>query len=188
MGKIIVEQIVSADGFAEARKGGIDFFSAAGDLSEMEQEQLELLANVDAIVFGANTYKMFEDYWPKADAEKERVAEPINRLPKHVISSTLEKAPWGKHDSVTIERDSVQHTIVKLREQYAKDIIIWGSLTLTEALFDDNLIDVLRLRIVPVLVGSGRSVTPSDLDHTKLQLVTSRAYPRGHMSITYALR
>lgn len=188
MGRLIVEQIVSADGFAEARKGGIDFFDAAGDFSEMEDEQLEMLANVDAILFGANTYRMFADYWPKADPEKERVAEPINRLPKHVISMHLEKAPWGKHDAVTIERDSVPSTVVALRERYAKDIIVWGSLTLTEALFDENLIDVLRLRVVPVLVGAGRSIAPADLDRTKLQLVASRAYSRGHMSITYALR
>jgi dihydrofolate reductase len=188
MGKIIVEQIISADGFAEARKGGIDFFGVAGNFSEMEPEQLEVLAKVDAIVFGRNTYEMFADYWPKADASKERVAEPINRLPKHVFSSTLEKAPWGKNDSVTIERDSVPSTMVRLREHYANDIMIWGSLTLTEALFDENLVDILRLRIVPVLVGAGRSVTPTDLDQTKLQLVSSHAYPRGHVSMTYALR
>jgi dihydrofolate reductase len=188
MGRIIVEQIISADGFAEARKGGIDFFESAGDFSEMEPEQLEMLANVDAIVFGANTYRMFAKYWPDADPEKERVAEPINRLPKHVFSSKLEKAPWGKGDPVTIERDSVQSTMVALRERYAKDIIVWGSLTLTEALFDENLIDVLRLRVVPILVGAGRSIAPPDLDHTKLQLVASRAYPRGHLSMTYALR
>jgi len=188
MGKIIVEQIVSADGFAEARKGGIEFFNSAGDFSEMEPEQMEVLAHVDAIVFGATTYRMFADYWPKANPEKERVAEPINRLPKHVFSSKLEEAPWGKHEPVTIERDSVQSTMVKLREQYANDIIVWGSLTLTESLFDENLIDILRLRIVPVLVGAGRSITPSDLDRTKLQLVASRAYPRGHVSMTYALR
>jgi dihydrofolate reductase len=188
MGRIIVEQIVSADGFAEARKGGIDFFESAGDFSEMEDEQLEMLASVDAIVFGANTYRMFADYWPKADPGKERVAEPINRLPKHVFSSKLEKAPWGKRDAVTIERDSVQSTMVSLRERYAKDIIVWGSLTLTESLFDENLIDVLRLRVVPVLVGAGRSIAPSDLDRTKLQLLSSRTYSRGHVSLTYALR
>lgn len=188
MGKIIVEQIVSADGFAEARKGGVDFFDAAGDLSEMEPEQMEVLSHVDAIVFGANTYRMFAAYWPKADPEKERMAEPINRLPKHVFSLKLEQAPWGETDSVTIERDSVPSTIVRLREHYANDIIVWGSLMLTEALFDDNLVDVLRLRIVPVLVGAGRPITPVDLDRTKLQLVTSRAYPRGHVSMTYALR
>ncbi len=188
MGKIIVEQIVSVDGIAEARKGGIDFFSAAGDFSEMEPEQLEMLANVDAILFGANTYRMFADYWPKADPAKERVAEPINRLPKHVISMNLEQAPWGKNDEVTIERDSVTSTVVALRERYAKDIVVWGSLTLTEALFDENLVDVLRLRIVPVLVGAGRTVAPSDLDLTKVQLLSSRVYSRGHISLAYALR
>src|SRR5688500_18123392 len=105
MGKIIVEQVVIADGFAAGVDGNIEFFEGGRTLAEMEPEQLELLAHVDAIVLGAATYKMFVAYWPTADPMVERVATPINTLPKHVFSSKLTAAPWGTFAPATLERD-----------------------------------------------------------------------------------
>src|SRR5687767_5775647 len=95
MGKVIVEQIVSLDGYAEDADGGIDFFVNANWINEADTEQLRMLSGVAAIVFGAKTYRMFADYWPSADPAAEPVATPIRELPKFVVSSTLESAPWG---------------------------------------------------------------------------------------------
>lgn len=189
MGKLIVEQIISADGFAADKDGGIGFFeNDAGDFSEMEDDQLELLSHVDAIVLGANTYRMFVKYWPTADPKKERVAEFINSRPKHVISSTLDAAPWGKLAPATVEKGDAVSSVSALRDRYQNDLIIWGSLKLTEALFRAKLVDRLRLRSVPVLIGAGRSVAPADLGQTTMKLVTAKGFPRGHVLQDYALR
>ena len=95
MGKIIVEQIVSADGHAEDADGGVGFFANADWINDADTEQLRLLSGVEAIVFGAKTYRMFADYWPSADPVAEPVARPIMALPEFVVSSTLATAPWG---------------------------------------------------------------------------------------------
>jgi dihydrofolate reductase len=188
MGVIVVEQIVSVDAFAATADGGIDFFGSAGDFSETEPEQLERLGRVDAILLGATTYRMFASYSPAADPAVERISEPINALPKHVISSTLENAPWGSFAPATVERGTVADVVTSLRARYAGDVIVWGSLTLSDALFRAGLVDELRLRIVPVLLGSGRSLTPAHLAMTPLKLAHSRAYPRGHLALTYLKR
>ena len=73
MGRVIVEQIVSIDGYVEDAQGGIGFFFDAQELEATDQEQLRMLRSVGAIVFGARTYRMFADYWPQADP----VAEPV---------------------------------------------------------------------------------------------------------------
>lgn len=104
MGKVIVEQIVSADGCAEDADGGIGFFVNAKGVNEVDTEQLRMLSGVGAIVFGAKTYQMFADYWPSADPTAEPVATPIMTLPKFVISSTLPSPPWGTNDSAEILR------------------------------------------------------------------------------------
>jgi hypothetical protein len=104
MGKLIVEQIVSADGYAEDDEGGIGFFVNAKEFNAADSEQLHVLSGVSAIVFGARTYRMFADYWPAADPKVEPVAVPIMNLPKFVVSSTLDSAPWGPNDSVNILR------------------------------------------------------------------------------------
>src|SRR5687768_15110262 len=104
MGKVIVEQIISADGYAEDTNGSIDFFVNANWINEADTEQLRMLSDVAAIVLGAKTYQMFADYWPSANPAVEPVSARINELPKFVVSSTLESAPWGANDAAEIVR------------------------------------------------------------------------------------
>lgn len=185
MGTIIVDQFVSIDGMAEARDGGTAFFEELEELEETEADHLEALKNLDAIVLGATTYRMFAKFWPKTEGP---VAEMINRVPKHVFSGSLEEAPWGKHAPAIVERDSVHRTISQLKERHTGDIVVWGSLQICHVLFEENLADLLWLRTVPVLVGAGRAVTPPKLDRHKLKLTGSKAYPSGIVSTCYALR
>lgn len=153
MGKVIVEQIGSVDGYAAYRDGGIGFFDASGDFREGEDEQMKMLRSVGAIVFGATTYRMFADYWPNADERVERVAGPINALPKFVVSNTLRTAPWGGKGEVEILRGDGVESVRGLRQRIDGDLMIWGSLTLTDALFRASQVDVLRLRTVALLLG-----------------------------------
>lgn len=188
MGRLIVEQIVSADGFAADRDGGIDFFIERDNFTHSEDEQLEMLAGVSAIVFGATTYRMFADYWPTADPVAEPVAVPVNALPKHVFSSTLEAAPWGDGEPVMLEREEATVGVRRLKNEYDGNLIVWGSLVLTDSLFRAGLVDELRLRVLPVLIGAGRNIAPADLGQTELALTASRVYPDGLLTLTYAVK
>ena len=113
-GRLTVEQIVSVDGYAAEPDGGMRFVSAAaaGD----DADQLEFLGTVDAIVLGANTYRMFADYWPAADPAIEVVAERINRLPKFVASKTLTDAPWGS-GSIAVLRGDARDSVAELKRR-----------------------------------------------------------------------
>jgi len=194
MGNLIVEQVVSADGFAADRNGTTKFFEA-GDgsndledaLQEGEAEALEMMENVDAIVLGANTYKLFVEYWPTQDPTKQRIAKPLNELPMHVFSKTLKEAPWGNFRPATVERGDVVETIAELRTRYQRDLVVWGSLKLTETLFRARIVDVLRLRTVPKLIGEGRTVTPKDLEIQPMKLDRIRHYPKGLVNHQYLL-
>ncbi len=117
MGRLTVEQIVSVDGYAADAEGGIGFFEAVDEVDSNDADQLAFLEHVDAIVLGANTYRMFAAYWPYADPEVERVAEPINRLPKFVVSNTLETAPWGEGQVEVLRGDGVE-SVAALKERY----------------------------------------------------------------------
>lgn len=194
MGRLIVEQIVSADGYAADTDGGIGFFGTspevAGDAATgtgpIDREQLEWLAGVDAILLGANTYRMFADYWPAADPAVEPVAEPIARLPKHVVSNTLDRAPWGDGEIEVLRGDAVA-SVAALRDRF-EATVVWGSLQLADALFEAGLVDELRLRIVPALIGAGRSFTPDGLGQRALTLDHAATYPSGHVSLHYRLQ
>ena len=133
MGHLIVEQVVTVDGYAEDADGGISFFGAMDDdLTPNEPGQVELLERVDAILLGRRTYGMFADYWPKADPAVEPVAEPIARLPKYVASNTLAEAPWGD-GTIEVLRGEASESVAALKQRH-ESVIVWGSLTLTDAL------------------------------------------------------
>lgn len=187
MGRLIVEQIVSADGYASGPDGGIDFFSAAGDFRDCEPEQLRMLAGVRAILFGRTTYRMFADYWPQADPAQFRVAEPINTLPKFVVSNTLPSAPWGEAGKAEVLRGDGVAATRALRDRIDGDIVVWGSLTLADALLRADEVDVLRLRTVPVLIGRGRSFVPDDLPQREVRLDGTTAFPSGHIVTQYRM-
>jgi len=187
MGKIIVEQIVSADGYAAEADGGIGFFGSSRSLAEAENEQLRMMASVGAIVLGRNTYAMFAAYWPDADPRNERIAGPINALPKFVVSSTLASAPWGDRGDIDILCGDGVASLRALRKRIEDDIIVWGSLTLTDALLRAGEVDILRLRVVPVLIGAGRSFAPHDLGQRGLTLERAESFPGGHLVVAYSI-
>lgn len=187
MGKLIVEQILSADGYAAEPDGGIGFFVDASGINEADQDQSRMLEQVQAIVLGRRTYGMFADYWPGVDPAQEPVAVQLNSIPKYVISNTLQRAPWGE-DEIDILRGDGVASIRALRQRVDGDLIVWGSLTLTDALLLAGDVDLLRLRIVPTLIGSGRSFTPAGLGQRPLVLEGSRTYPQGLVVLEYRCR
>jgi dihydrofolate reductase len=186
MGRLIVEQIVSADGYAAEADGGIGFFEAVDGFQATDREQLAWLEGVGAILLGANTYRMFADYWPAIDPAVDPVAEPIARLPKHVVSNTLERAPWGDGE-IEVLRGDAAASVADLKDRFDATVL-WGSLQLADAIFEAGLVDELRLRVIPVLIGAGRSFTPGALGQRPLALVDATTHPSGHVSLHYRLR
>lgn len=185
MARLIVEQIVSADGTAADSEGGMSFLTPEATGGEVDREQLRRLADLQAIVLGANTYGIFASYWPTASEADDPIAGLINRLPKHVLSNTLEAAPWGDQTPAVVERGDVVESLRRLKGEYPGEIILWGSLRLADAAFLANEVDVLRLRILPSLVGGGRGIVPTALPVTPLRLVASSIHPGGQVALEY---
>lgn len=123
MGRLIVEQHVTADGFAAGPNGELDWIDP-GDVDQhpMVAQALAELAHTDAILLGATTYRLFVAYWPTASADP--LAEPITRFPKHVVSTTLAEAPWGAHSPATVEPGAPIATVDRLKATYERDIIL----------------------------------------------------------------
>ncbi len=185
MGKVIVEQIVSVDGYAEDADGGIEFFVHEDWVNEVDTGQVRYLSGASAIVFGAKTYEMFAGYWPQADPAQEPVAAPMNALPKFVISSTLARAPWGPNGAVDIIRGDGVQAVRGLRERFPGNLMIWGSLSLSDALMRAGEVDTLRLRVVPSLLGRGRSFVPADLGMRRLSLNQVESFAGGKVVLEY---
>lgn len=190
MGELTIEQLVSVDGVVADPDGGMRFVEAttpAGD-DLTDRSQIDFIEGVDAILLGRKTYEMFAGYWPTADPQREGVAPYINRLPKLVLSSTLDAAPWGDTAAEIVRPapGGVAAVVGLIEERYAH-VVVWGSLQLCDELLLTGLVDHVRLRTVPALAGQGRRFAPAGLDHTTLRHEQTVVVPSGHVTTSYAI-
>jgi dihydrofolate reductase len=179
MRKVVSWLFVSLDGVAESPdKWQFDVFDedlGAALTSQMEAE--------DAILMGRVTYQEFASFWPASTDEP--FASHINQTPKYVVSTTLDKAEWGKWEQPTLIKGNLAKEINTLKKQSGKNIGVSGSPTLVRSLLQDDLLDELKLMIHPVVVGKGKRLFTEDVDLKRLKLVDSKVTGTGVAILTY---
>jgi dihydrofolate reductase len=184
MGRIVVTEFVSLDGVMED-PGGSESFKHGGWTFEIDRGEgttfkFEETMATDALLLGRVTYDGFAEAWPSRDGE---FADKFNSMPKHVVSSTLERLEWN--NSSVLEGD-LAAGVANLKEQYDGDVVVHGSAQLVQALLADDLVDELRLMVFPVVLGSGKRLFGEIADKKRLQLVGTRTVGEGVLILTYA--
>jgi dihydrofolate reductase len=184
MRKLIFQQWLSMDGYAADANGSVSFIESTTLNKYSDLDQLAWLESIDTILLGANTYKLFVDFWPTATMEQEIIADKLNSIPKIVFSKTLKEAPWGNLPAASIISTPSPEAIRALKKQEGKDMVIWGSISLAQALMKENLIDEYHFRICPVVLGSGRPMF-ENTGHLDFDLYHSKQYDSGLMLLQY---
>ena len=184
MGKLIFQEFLSLDGYAADKDHSTKFFEGPEFSEDSDDDLLNEMDRFETILLGRNTYNMFVEFWPTADAGEQIVADKLNSIPKIVFSKTLKDAPWGKWAPATIEHGDAVAGIKKLKKEAKKDLVLWGSISLAQILMKANIIDEYQLRIVPVILGGGTLLfNPGDpLD---LKLTKSKSYSSGLLLAHY---
>jgi dihydrofolate reductase len=188
MRKVILQEFVSLDGLASGPNGGVDFVPAAtqGDQA-FGREQLSFIDTLDTMLLGRVTYELFVNYWPGIkDGDDKPFADKLNALQKIVFSNTLERAPWGKWEEARVVKSGATQEVAKLKRQPGKDMIVWGSISLAQALIEAQLIDEYRLVFCPLVLGSGRPLFRDTGDELDLRLLETRRYDLGAVSMKYS--
>lgn len=137
----------------------------------------------DAMLLGRITYQDWETYWPTSTDEP--YASHINKIPKYVVSRTLDKVDWGKWEKPTLIKGNLAEEIAKLKGQPGKNIGVGGSPTLVRSLLRDDLLDELKLMIHPIIVGKGKHLFKDDGDLKRMKLVDSKTTSTGVVILTY---
>lgn len=183
--RLIVQQFVSLDGFAAGKGDSIEFIGNTAADREMNEYALKMLKGIDTILLGRKTYQMFVEYWPEQTTDTELIADKLNGTPKIVFSDTLEEAPWGRWEPAEIEDGDAVKAVRKLKKEDGQDIILWGSLTLAEALAKAGLVDEYQLRVIPAVLGEGRTFIPAGV---KLELLDTTSFTPGVVVLRYTVK
>jgi dihydrofolate reductase len=169
--RLVATEYLSLDGVFEepGHWSGPMFNEEAGQFKWAE------LQASDAQLLGRKTYEGFAAAWPRMEGTGD-FGVKMNTMPKYVVSSTLQKADWP--GSVLIKGD-VAGEVRKLKQQPGKDLLLAGSGQLFNALMRENLIDVYRFMVHPIVLGKGRRLFTDETAQRRLDLKDIKRFAKG---------
>lgn len=184
MGRLVVTEYISVDGVAEgpsgserfARTGWTDHFSRG---AEGNQFKVDETMAADAQLLGRVTYELFAATWPQFEGE---FADRFTGMPKHVVSSTLDGPKWS---NTTVLKGDLVEEVTRLKEKYDRDILVHGSLQLSRALIEHDLVDALHLLVYPIIVGAGKRLFDGTSETKRLRLASARTFGDGVHLLIY---
>src|SRR6202011_1304389 len=148
--RLVATEYLSLDGvFEEPGRWSGPFFN-----DEARQFKSRELQASDALLLGRKTYEGFAAAWPTMPGTGE-LGEKMNSMPKHVVSSTMDRAEWSGSKLIN---GNVAEEVRKLKKQPGQDLLLSGSAQLLNALMKENLIDLYRFMRHPTVLGKGKSL------------------------------
>ena len=172
MGKLTVTAFTTLDNVAEDPH----LWSSAFFSDETGEVNAEVLREADSMLLGRVTYDGFAGAWPSRSGDP--FSDKFNAMPKHVVSTTLERADWN---NTSIIADDVVDRIRALRDQ--ENVLVWGSPTLVKTLIDEGLVDEYVLLVSPIVRGQGKKLLPEDGTQRALRITEPRLLEGGMLAV-----
>jgi dihydrofolate reductase len=184
MGTIVVNTNMTLDGVVENPTGedgpGGGWFNAmsAADRDAWAKFEFQEALDTDALLLGRQTDAWFAKRWNDRSGEW---ADRLNRLPKYVVSSTLTQTAWANGNVLGGE---VAENVARLKKEVEGKIVVFGSRTLVQTLFEHQLVDELRLFVFGALVGRGGRMLDAEAPQS-LRLTRAERLGDGLLFVAY---
>jgi dihydrofolate reductase len=184
MGKIVISENVSLDGVIQDPAGDEGFrlggwVGLIKDSPQLNKLVLDEALGAEALLLGRRSYEWLAGRWPSRSGA---LADRLNSLPKYVVSSTLRDPDWN--NSTVLTGDAVGE-VSKLKEELNGEILVPASFQLLRALLEHDLVDELRLKMFPVVLGAGERLFGETSDKKPMRLVDTQTIEGGIAFLTY---
>jgi dihydrofolate reductase len=186
MGTIVISDNVSLDGVVQDPAGDEGFrhggwVGLIKDRPELNKLALDEALGAQALLLGRRSYEWLAARWPSRSGE---LADRLYSLPKYVVSSTLEDPDWNNS---TVLKGDVLIEVSKLKQEINGEIVVPASFQLVRTLMEHDLVDELRLKIYPVVLGAGERLFGETSDKKPMRLVDTQTVEGDVVFLTYEL-
>jgi dihydrofolate reductase len=184
LGRIVVSENVSLDGVIQDPAGD-EGFGRGGwvglikDHPQVNELALKDAVGAEALLLGRRSYEWFAARWP---SRRGALADRLNSLPKYIVSSGLEDSGWTNS---TVLAGDVVHAVTTLRQELNGEILVPASFQLLRTLIEHDLVDELRLKIFPVVLGAGERLFGETSERKPVRLVDAQALEGDVAFLTY---
>lgn len=185
MAKLIYAMPTSLDGYVEDEGGNFEW--AAPD-AEGFAFITDLMRPIGTYLYGRKLYETMA-IWETPDLIPDRTPAMMDfariwqAADKIVYSKTLETASTPK---THLEREFNPQAVRDLKARSPHDVLVGGP-TFAEHAIRSGLVDEYYLFVVPMMIGGGKRVLPSDV-RVKLDLLDERRFANGMVSLRYRMR
>jgi dihydrofolate reductase len=139
-------------------------------------------------LLGRKNYEGFYSVWPgitRDPATPARVRDLgawIDAVEKVVFSNTLTTTEWKNS---RLASQPLEAEVKALKEQPGRDIFVMNSASIIHQLMRADLVDDLRMAIVPSVVGGGLRLLPDGLPASKWELAETTTLAHGAVGLHY---
>ena len=180
MRKVVYSLTNSLDNFIARADGGADWILMDDELME---EFPKFFETFDTVLMGRKTYDVA--YAQSHQQDPGQGESGFMGMKTYIFSRTMKENPGGEVELVSGDAGEF---VRDLKNQSGKDIWLMGGGILAASLLKENLIDEINLAIQPVLLGSGVPLFPEGDRQINLELVESKTYKNGTVSLTYQVK
>lgn len=174
MNKIIYYVAVSLDGFIAGQNDGISLFAPYKPLVNY---YLEDLRNFRTVIMGRRTYEFGYNFGLEP-------GQPAYPLMEHYIFSDSLKFE-NTHPKVLIEKLASQARIREIRDRATGNVYLCGGGAFAGWMLDNDLIDSIKLKVNPILLGDGIRLFGKSSKAMKLEEVECLDFGEGYRMVTY---
>ncbi|MFD8554256.1 dihydrofolate reductase family protein [Streptomyces fradiae] len=143
----------------------------------------EAVGKADALLFGRRTWQTMAGVWPERAGDP--FADRLNALPKYVVTRTLGDSDLTWANTTRIAGDDAVARIRELRAAEGGDLLVMGSAELARTLLAEDLVDELRLMVMPVILGGGKTLFPGNGRKLTLELASTATSGTGAQVCVY---
>lgn len=173
MRKLILGLAITLDGFIEGPNGEYDWC-----FTDKDYGLNEFFARIDSIFIGRKSYEVAQQH---AAINNGEIIPGMPKMKEYVFSKTLNSVSEG---AVLVSEDSLMEA-KRIKQLPGKDIWLFGGASLTDAFMKEGLVDELWLSVHPILLGNGKRLFSEDNTRTTLELLESKTYDTGLVSLRY---
>lgn len=177
MKKVILDLAVTLDGFIEGPNGEIDWCIMDDDM-----DFDGFLESIDTIFYGRVSYDSWGNFQPDATASTEEQAlwNAVHSKRKVVFSSQSRE-----DDSATFISSGIAAKVAEMKQQDGKNIWLYGGASLIKTFVQEGLIDVYRISVHPILLGSGKPLFEDLKERIALRLIQTNVFKSGVVQLIY---
>jgi dihydrofolate reductase len=177
MKKVILNLAVTLDGFIEGPSGEIDWCILDDDMNFDV-----FIDSVDTMFYGRVSYDAWGNFQPDENASpaEKKMWKGIHAKKKFVFSSRDSQ----DHNATFISSD-VAGKVAAIKKQGGKDIWLYGGAKLIKTFIDLGLIDIYKISLHPVVLGSGKPLFEDLKKPIGLRLTGTRVFKSGVVELTY---